>query len=73
MSNLVPGKRGNMTRTQRVDRASNLIMAAGGFGVIFVVTLILAVAGVIGGGPPLVAAIITAVLSFGAYRTINRR
>jgi hypothetical protein len=73
MSNLVPGKRSNLTRTQRVDRASNLILAAGGFGVIFVVALILAVAGVIGGGPPLVAAIVTAALAFGAWRTINKR
>jgi len=72
MSNLVPGKRSNLTRTKRVDRASNLIMASGGFGLIFIVTLVLAVAGVIGGGPPLVAAIITAALGFGAYRTIKR-
>jgi hypothetical protein len=72
MSNLVPGKRSNLSRSKRVDRASNLIMASGAAGLVFLVTLILAIAGVIGGGLPFAAAIVTAGLGFGAYRTIKR-
>ena len=73
MSNLVPGRRRNMTRSESVDRASNLIMASGAGVVVFLVTLVLALAGIIGGGVPLVVAIITGGLGFGAYRTINKR
>ena len=72
MSNLVPGKNSNVAHGKRVDRASNLIFAAGAGAVVFVVTLVLAIAGVIGGGLPLLAAIVTAGFSFGAYRTIKR-
>jgi hypothetical protein len=72
MSNLVPSKRSNLTRSKRVDRASNLIFAAAVGGVTFLVTLVLALAGVIGAGLPLVIAIVTAGLGFGAYRTIKR-
>ena len=72
MSNLVPGKRTNLTHGKRVDRASNLIMAAGVGALALVVTLVLAVAGVIGGGLPLAVAIVTAGLGLGAYRTIRR-
>ncbi len=72
MSNLVPGKRSNLTRGKRVDRASNLILATGVGALVFVVTLVLAIAGVIGGGLPLVAAIVTAGLGLGAYRTLKR-
>ncbi len=72
MSNLVPGKRSNLSRSKRVDRASNLIMASGVAGLVFVVTFVLAILGVIGGGLPLAAAIVTAGLGFGAYRTIKR-
>jgi hypothetical protein len=72
MSNLVPGKRSNLTHGQRVDRASNLILGATVGGVVFVVTLVLALAGVIGAGLPVVAAILTAAFGLGAYRTIKR-
>ena len=72
MSNLVPGKRSNVTRGKRVDRASNLILAAGACGLVFLVTLVLAIAGVIGGGLPLAVAVVTAGVGLGAYRTIKR-
>jgi Flp pilus assembly protein TadB len=72
MSKLVPSKRSNLTRGKRVDRASNLILATGLGALVFVVALVLAIAGVIGGGLPLAAAIVTAGLGFGAYRTIKR-
>ncbi len=72
MSNLVPGKRSNLTHGKRVDRASNLILGAAVGGVAFLVTLVLAVAGVIGVGLPVLAAIVTAAFGLGAYRTIKR-
>jgi hypothetical protein len=72
MSNLVPGKRSNVTRGKRVDRASNLILATGACGLVFLVTLVLAIAGIIGGGLPLAVAVVTAGVGLGAYRTIKR-
>lgn len=72
MSNLVPGKHSNLTRGKRVDRASNLIMAAGVGVLVFLVTLVLTIAGVIGGGLPFVVAIVTAAFGLGAYRMIKR-
>lgn len=72
MSNLVPGKRSNLSRSQRVDRASNLIMSTGAGGVLFIVALVLSIAGVIGGGVPLIIAIVTAGLGYRAYRTVKR-
>ncbi len=72
MSKLVPGRRRNLTHGRRVERASSLIMAAGVSALVFLVTFVLDIAGVIGGGLPLVAAVVTAGLGFGAYRTIKR-
>ena len=71
MGDLVPGKRGRLTRTQRVDRASNLIIASGVCAAIFVVAFVLAIVGVIGSGIPIVAAIAAGAFGFGAYRTIK--
>lgn len=72
MSDLIPGGRKDMARGRRVDRASNLIFAAGTGAVVFVVTLVLAIAGVIGGGIPFVVAILTAAFGYAAYRTVKR-
>ncbi len=71
MSNLAPRKRSNLSRNQRVDRASTLIMVGGASAVGFVVTFVLMVAGVLGAGIPIVLAIVAAVCGFGARRIIN--
>jgi hypothetical protein len=71
MSDLVRGKGKNLSRSKRVDRGSNLIIAAGGAALLFLVTFVLAIVGIIGGGVPLVALIVTAACGFGAYRTIR--
>ena len=47
-----------MTRRQRADRAYRLVLASGAFGAIAVACLVLAIAGVIGGGWWVVSAII---------------
>jgi len=72
MGDLVPGRRGRLTRSQRVDRGANLIMASGACAVIFVVAFILALLGVIGSGIPIVAAVASGAFGYGAYRTIKR-
>lgn len=72
MSSLEPRKRSNLTRNQRVDRASTLIMVGGVSAVAFVITFVLMVFGVLGGGLPLVTAIVAAGCGFGAWRIIKR-
>jgi hypothetical protein len=61
-----------MLRAVSASTGLNLILATGGCGLVFVVTLVLAIAGVIGGGLPLAVAVVTAGVALGAYRTIKR-
>jgi hypothetical protein len=72
MNDLVPRKPSRLSRSRRVDRGYNLVLASGVSGVVFAVTIVLAIAGVIGSGVPLLALLATAVFGYGAYRTINR-
>lgn len=72
MNDLIPRKRGGLSRNRRVDRGYNLVVASGVSGVVFAVTIVLAIAGAIGSGIPLLALLATAVFGYGAYRTINR-
>jgi CHASE2 domain-containing sensor protein len=72
MSNLVPGKRSGLTRSQRVDRASTFLMVGGASAVAFVVTFVLMLAGVLGAGLPLVTAAVAVGCGLGARRIIKR-
>jgi hypothetical protein len=61
----------NLSRSQRVDRSANLVMASMGFGAVFVVTLVLAIAGVMGATIPVLALIIGVVLALLARRSVR--
>jgi len=67
MSDLERRPRSSISRSGREQRAYRLVMIGGSAGLIAVVGFILAVAGVIGGGIPLIAAIV-AVISFVLFR-----
>ena len=62
----------NLTRRDRESRAYTLVLASGGGAVATVVALVLAIAGVIGGGLVILFAVITAVLAFALRRTLGR-
>lgn len=72
MNDLIPRKRSGLSRSRRVDRGYNLVVASGVSGVVFAVTIVLAIAGVLGSAIPLLALLATAGFGYGAYRTINR-
>jgi hypothetical protein len=61
----------NLSRSQRVDRSANLVMASMGFGAVFVVTLVLAIAGVMGAAIPVLALIAGVVLALLARRSVR--
>jgi hypothetical protein len=67
MSDIERRRGSRMTRRQREQRAYRLVLAGGLFGTIAVVGLVLAIAGVIGGGWWVISAII-AVICFIALR-----
>lgn len=71
MSNIEPRKRSKLTRNQRVDRGAQLVFATGVGAVAFVVTLVLAIVGVVGAGLPIALAVITAALAYAFRRTIS--
>jgi Flp pilus assembly protein TadB len=64
-------RRPNRTpRRQREQRAYALTLATGGFAVVAVVGLLLALFGVVGAGLPLLAAVIAVVCGFVLRRTV---
>lgn len=71
VSNLEPRKRSNLTRNQRVDRASTFVMVGGASAVAFVVTFVLMLVGVIGAGLPVVTAVVAIGCGLGARRIIK--
>jgi hypothetical protein len=71
MSNLAPRKGSGLSRGQRVDRASTLVMVSGVSAVAFVVTFVLLLLGVLGSGLPLVTAVVAAGTGLGARRMIK--
>ena len=73
MSSLEPRRRGGMSRSQRVDRGASLTMATLACGAVFVVSLVLAIAGVIGSGLPVLSLILGGILGFLAFRTVKPR
>jgi hypothetical protein len=60
-----------MNRSQRVDRGAQLVFATAGSAIVFVVTFVLAVVGVIGAGLPLLAALATAGFGYALKRTLS--
>jgi hypothetical protein len=67
-------KRGSYTpRRARERRAYRLAVAGGVAGTVGVVSLVLAIAGVIGAGLPLVALIVAALCAWGFIRTVGTR
>jgi hypothetical protein len=71
MNNLEPRKGRRMSRSQRVDRGANLVMATGAVTIVFGVTLILWIFGVIGGIFSFISLVVAVILGFLAYRTIK--
>jgi CHASE2 domain-containing sensor protein len=61
MNSLEPRRRSNLSRSQKERRGYQLIVVGGVSAAIAVVGFILAIAGVIGGGIPLVAAIVAVI------------
>jgi hypothetical protein len=61
MSDLERRSGSRLTRRQREQRAYNLVLAAGGLGVAFVVSAVLAIVGVIGWSLPILAAVLAVI------------
>jgi hypothetical protein len=73
MSSPEPRRPNRLSRSQRVDRGANLVMASMASAAVFVVSLVLWIAGVIGGTLPLLSLILGAALGYTAYRSVKRR
>jgi len=58
MSDLEPRRRSGLSRRSRERRAYNLALATGGLALLAIVLVILAVAGVVGLGPAVVAGLL---------------
>jgi hypothetical protein len=58
-------------RRQREQRAYNLVLAAGGLGVVFVVSAVLAIVGVIGWSIPILAAILAVICGVLFRRSVS--
>lgn len=63
----------HLSRRQRERRAYRLVLATGVFGVVAVVGIVLAIAGVIGGGVPFLAAVLAVVCGLLLRRTLSGR
>lgn len=61
----------NLTRRQKESRAYTLALVGGGAGVATVVFLVLAVVGIVGFGPVVLAALVAAGAGFGFRRTVG--
>jgi hypothetical protein len=71
MSELEPS-RSRVPRRAREERAFRLVLAAGAFGAIALIGFILAIAGVIGAGIPLISAVLSVVCGLLFMRTVRR-
>lgn len=61
----------NLTRREKEKRAYTLTVVGGGAGVATVVFLVLAVVGIMGFGPAILAAIVAIAAAFGFRRTVG--
>jgi hypothetical protein len=71
VSSLEPSRGNRPSRAQREKRAYNLVMVGGTAGVVAVIGTVLAIIDVIGGGIPLLAAIV-AIVCFVMFRNMTR-
>jgi hypothetical protein len=71
MSDIEPS-RSRLPRRAREERAYRLVLATGAFGVVAVVGLVLAIAGVIGGWVPFLAGVLAVVCGLLLRRTVGR-
>jgi hypothetical protein len=72
MSSLEPRRGGRPTRREREQRAYRLVVATGTLALIAAVGVVLAIAGVIGGTIPVVAAVLAAICFVLLRRTLGR-
>jgi hypothetical protein len=67
-------KRGSYTpRRAREQRAYRLVVAGSAAGLVGIVTLVLAVAGIVSGAIPAIALIVALLCAWGFSRTVSRR
>jgi hypothetical protein len=71
MSDLERRSGSRPSRRQREQRAYNLVLAAGGLGVVFVVGAVLAIVGVIGWSLPILAAVLAVICGVLFRRTVS--
>jgi hypothetical protein len=72
MSDITPRPNRTPSRRQREDRAYKLVLAGGTAAVVFVVTFVLALVGILGSyGIPILALIIAAVCGWMFRRTVS--
>lgn len=71
MSSLEPRGGGRLSRRQKEQRGYRLVMVGGGAGVVFVVGGVLAIAGVIGWGLPLIALVVAVICIFMFRRLVG--
>ncbi len=71
MSQLEPRSGSRPSRRQREQRAYRLVLAGGTFALVFVVTAVLAVLGVMGWSIPILAAILAVVCGLLFRRTVR--
>jgi F0F1-type ATP synthase assembly protein I len=71
MSDLTPRPRSGLSRSARERRAYQLVVAAATAGVVAIVTFVLALAGVMGFGPFVLALIVAVVCGWRFRRTVS--
>jgi hypothetical protein len=71
MSDIERRRPSRPSRRQREQRAYRLVIATGGFAVLFVAAFVLSIAGVIGGGWAILAAILAVLSGWMLRRTLS--
>jgi Flp pilus assembly protein protease CpaA len=71
MSDLERRSGSRMTRSQREQRAYQLVLATGGFAALFAAALVLSIIGVIGGGWAVLMAVLAVVCGLLLRRTLR--
>jgi hypothetical protein len=71
MSDLEPRRRSSLSRRERAGRAYTLVLATGGFAVLTIVLVLLAVFTSLGLGPAVITALLTVGSGLMVRRTLN--
>ena len=71
MPDIEPSRRAGMSRRAREDRAYKLVLATGGLAVLTIALIVLAIVGIVGSGPAIVALLATLGAGFLLRRTLN--